>query len=261
MASATSTDDDALHETAAAPCGFASLPLDVISTHILSHDFLPEPRDLGRLRAVSKYMRDAVDATGREIKKLSDWDAARLGYVSLLKERFSRGVLKDEWDQCLKCLVCAAAARNGDLEALKALLEDGYPWNEKTCEFAAWGGQLEILKWARANDCPWNEETCAGAAEGGQLETLKWLRENGCPWDEWTCSKAAEHSRYGYNISRCLEVLKWARENGCPWNEETCANAALNGHLDVLKWLRANGCPWDENTRRLAASKGYVEHA
>jgi hypothetical protein len=43
-------------------------------------------------------MRDAVDATGREIKKLSDVDAAELGYVSLLKDRHSRGLLSD--DRC-----------------------------------------------------------------------------------------------------------------------------------------------------------------
>jgi hypothetical protein len=55
-----------------APDLFSSLPLDVISTHILRSDFLPETADLGRLRAVSKRMRDAVDATGREIKKLSN---------------------------------------------------------------------------------------------------------------------------------------------------------------------------------------------
>jgi hypothetical protein len=72
MTSATSNDDGALVKTAAARVGFSSLPLDVISTHILRSDFLPEPGDLGRLRAVSKDMRDAVDATGREIKKLSN---------------------------------------------------------------------------------------------------------------------------------------------------------------------------------------------
>ena len=102
-------------DTADAPGGFSSLPLDVISTHILRSDFLPEPGDLGRLRAVSRGMRDAVDATGREIKKLSDMDAVHLGYVSLLKDRHSRGLLKDE------CLVCGAAARSGQLEELKAL--------------------------------------------------------------------------------------------------------------------------------------------
>jgi hypothetical protein len=47
----------------------------------------PEPADLGRLRAVSKDMRDAVDATGREITEISDIEAMRLGYLSLLKDR------------------------------------------------------------------------------------------------------------------------------------------------------------------------------
>ena len=229
MTSATSTDDDALHETAAAPGGFASLPPHVISTNILRSDFLPEPRDLGRLRAVSKGMRDAVDATGREIKKLCDWEAAELGYVSLLKDRHSRGLLDDEY------LLCVAAARNGDLEALKALLEDDYPWDDDTCAYAARGGHLEILKWARENGCPWNGSTCAFAAKGGHLETLKWARENGCPWSAWTCANAA---RGGH-----LETLKWARANGCPWDKATCWFAAEHGHIEMLKWARENGAP------------------
>jgi hypothetical protein len=182
----------------------------VISTHILRSDFLQEPRDLARVRAVSRGMRNAVDATGREIKKLSDEDAARLGYVSLLKERYSRGLLEHG---CLECLVCAAAARNGDLPALKALRAESLPWNADTCSAAAQNGHLEVLIWARANDCPWDGATCAYAAKGGHIETLKWARENGCPWCCMTCAGAARGGQ--------LEVLKWARENGCPWNEKT----------------------------------------
>ena len=106
-------------DTAAARKDISSLPLEVISTHTLRS----ETADLGRLRAVSKGMRDAVDATGHEIKKLSDWEAVDLGYVSLLKARHTRGVLKDE------CLTCAAAARNGDLEELKALRAEKFPWD------------------------------------------------------------------------------------------------------------------------------------
>ena len=185
MTSATSTDDDTRVDTAPARGGFSSLPLDVISTHILSSEFLPETADLGRLRAVNKGMRDAMDATGREIKKLSDREAVDLGYVSLLKERHTRGVLKDE------CLTCAAAARNGDLEELKALRADEWPWDERTCAYAAKGGHIEVLKWARANDCPWDEDTCTYAAKGGHLEVLKWVRENGCPWDDDTRELAA----------------------------------------------------------------------
>ena len=191
MASTTSTGDDALHDTAAALGGFASIPLDVISTHMLSHDFLPEPRDLGRLRAVSTSMRDAVDATGREIKQLSDEDAARLGYFSLLKDRHSRGLLEDE------NLLCAAAARNGDLEALKALLEDGCECDGRTCEATAEGGHLEVLQWLHENDLWWEEDEdygCAYAAHGGHLEMLKWLHENDFEWDEETCAGAAEHA-------------------------------------------------------------------
>ena len=34
--------------------GFSSLPLDVIATHVLRPDFLPDPADLRRLRIVGR---------------------------------------------------------------------------------------------------------------------------------------------------------------------------------------------------------------
>ena len=172
-------------DTAAARKDISSLPLDVISTHILSSEFLQEIADLGRLRAVSKGMRDAVDATGREIEKLSDREAADLGHVSLLKDRHLRGLLEND------NYLCPAAAKGGHLEVLKWLRENGCPWDEETCRYAAYGGHFEVLKWARANDCPWNEYTCAYAAKGGHLEVLKWAREKGCPWNEETREVAA----------------------------------------------------------------------
>ena len=164
----TSKNDDTLVNPAAKPRGdFSSLPPHVISTHILRSDFLPEPGDLGRLRAVSHWMRNAVDATGRAIKKLSDVEAAmELGNVSLLKDRHSRGVLRN------KCLLCAAAARSGQLEELKALRAKNFPWNYQwTCAYAAEGGHLETLKWARENGCPWDWQTCERAAALGYVET------------------------------------------------------------------------------------------
>ena len=232
MTSNATTDDDTRVDTAAAQGGFSSLFLTAISTtHILRSDFLPEPGDLGRLRAVSRGMRDAVDATGREIKELSDHEALDLGYVSLLKDRHSRGLLS----ACRNHFPCTAAARNGDLQELKALRADNLPWNQYTCAHAAKNGHLEVLKWARAKRCPQNELTCTFAAEGGHLDVLKWARENGCPWDESTCSHAAKEGH--------LEVLKWARENGCPWDEDTLHYADENGHLELLRWACANGAP------------------
>ena len=220
MTSNATTDDDTRVYTAAAQGGFSSLFLAAISTtHILRSDFLPEPGDLGRLRAVSRGMRYAVDATGREIKELSDHEALDLGYVSLLKDRHSRGLLLSGY----RHYPCTAAARNGDLQELKALRADNLPWNQYTCAHAAKNGHLEVLKWARAKRCPQNELTCTFAAEGGHLDVLKWARENGCPWNASTCANAAKGGH--------LEVLKWARENGCPWNWRICLEAALGGHL------------------------------
>ena len=159
------------------------LSFDVVVSIVEKH--LPDPADLAILRAVSKGMRDAVDATGRKVEDFGQYDAAERGYLSTLKCLRRRGVLKDER------LLCAAAARSGQLEALKALRAENFPWHEWTCAYAAFGGHLEVLKWARENDCPWDKRTCAEAADCGHLDVLKWARENGCPWDEWTRRLAA----------------------------------------------------------------------
>ena len=161
----------------AAQAGVAipGLPFDVAVSIVEKH--LPDPADLAVLRAVSKGMRDAVEATGRKVKEFKEGAAVERGYVSTLKCLRRRGRLSDEG------LLCAAAARVGDLEALKALRRaEKFPWGQSTCAYAAKGGHLDILKWARENGCPWDEWTCEWAAGGGHLELLKWLRENGAPW-------------------------------------------------------------------------------
>ena len=87
------------------------LPFDVSVSLVEKH--LPDPADLAVLRAVSKGMRDAVDATGRKVKEFGQYDALERGYLSTLKCLRRRGRLSDER------LMCAAAARSGDLEALR----------------------------------------------------------------------------------------------------------------------------------------------
>ena len=205
---------------------------DIVTTFVFRSDFLPDTRDLARLRAVSCAMRDAVDATGRPVYELTPEEAVRRGDLNglqLLLERAPR-VRRD---------VCAEAAKVGNLDVLKWARENDCPWDETTCAHAALRGHLEILKWARENDCPWNGSTCSTAAYKGRLEVLKWARENGCPWTAWTCAQAA----YGGH----LEVLKWARENGCPWDSRTIAYAYP--HHEVRQWAILNGCP-----------QGYDDH-
>ena len=219
-----------------------------------------------------RKVRDAVDATGRELKEKSAEEALEDGCLDTVLRMILGGRLQD------KKYLCHAAARSGQLKELKLLRAAGCPWDEDTCKYAAKGGHLEVLKWLRENGCPWNEWTCEYAAKNGHLEVLKWLRENDCPWDEWTCASAAEGGHlevlkwlrdndFPWDEDTCnnaakggqLDVLRWARENGCPWDYMTCFYAAGNGHLELLRWARDNGAPWDEDTREIAASKGYVE--
>ena len=162
------------------------LPNDVVVTHILRSEYFDDPADLARLPAVSRAMRDAVAATGLRFEELGEANAVRLGCLSALQRRQRGGRLsRQEY-------LCQAAARSGQLEELKLLRADGWPWDAGTCSSAAKGGHLEVLQWAHANGCPWDEWTCRGAAEGGHLEVLQWAHANGCPWSADTCSGAAE---------------------------------------------------------------------
>jgi hypothetical protein len=99
------------------------LPFDVAISLVEKH--LPDPADLAVLRAVSRGMRAAVDATGRKVEEFKENAAVERGYLSMLKCLRRRGRLSDER------LLCAAAARIGDLEALKALRRaENFPWQE-----------------------------------------------------------------------------------------------------------------------------------
>ena len=85
------------------------------------------------------------------------------------------------------------------------LREHGRPWDASMCSAATAGGNLEVLKWLCEQDYPWRHGTaCRAAARGGHLEMLMWLREQDCPWDASAVRAAAEEGH--------LEVLKWARD-------------------------------------------------
>lgn len=120
-------------------------------------------------------MRDAVAATGREVKETNQFDATRLGYLSTLKHLDSRGRLSH------REYLCEAAARSGQLEELKALRVNDWPWGMRTALRAAKAGHLDVMQWARANGCPWDVDTCIRAKWAGYLEVFTWARANGCP--------------------------------------------------------------------------------
>ena len=165
---------------------FPRLPDHVVVEHILRSEYFDDPADLARLPAVSRAMRDTVAATGLRFEELDEKRAVMLGCLSALQRRHRQGRLSRQES------LCQAAARGGNLEELKVLRAEGWPWDKFTCSWAANGGHLKVLQWARENGCPWDEETCYWATHGGHLEVLQWARANGCPWFQVTRTTAVQ---------------------------------------------------------------------
>jgi ankyrin repeat protein len=202
---------------------FPGLPDHLVVTHILRYEYFDDPADLARLPAVSRAMCDAVAGTGLRFKELEECKVVDLGCLSAVQRMQRRGRLSRQE------LLCAAAARSGQLEELKVLRADGWPWDAETCHAAANSGHLEVLQWLRANGCLWNWATCAYAAGGGHLEVLQWARASRCPWNDFTCTMAAKGGH--------LEVLQWAHANGCPCDEMELHIATEAGHEAIVRTL------------------------
>jgi hypothetical protein len=175
------------------------LPDHLVATHVLRSEYFDDPADLARLPAVSRAMRDAVTATGLKFEEIVEMRAMELGCVSAVERMQRQGRLSRQE------LLCQAAVRSGQLEELKVLRADGWPWDRDTCSAAALGGHLEVLQWTRANGYPWDIRTCHKAAEGGHLKVLLWARKNGCPCGENELHIAAQNGQVAI-----VQVLKWA---------------------------------------------------
>jgi hypothetical protein len=52
--------------------------------------------------------------------------------------------------------------------------------------YAAENGNLENMKWLLENKFPYDEYVFQRAAENGNLENMKWLLKNKFPYDKWT---------------------------------------------------------------------------
>ena len=203
------------------------------------------PTELASFRDFAKVMRDAIGEKG-SFNELKPGEAAQRGCLDTLKILHRRGRVAFNVD------LCTAAAYGGQLEVLKWLRENSYPWDEMTCACAASGGYLKMLQWARANGCPWDERTFLGAAYGGHLKVLQWARANGCPWDAETCAHAAADGGITLLYSAARDgheaVVRLLIEAGADVNKAVADGvtslyvAAQNGHeAVVLALIQAGG--------------------
>ena len=109
---------------------FAPLPAHILSTHVLSSGNLPDPSDLARPRMVSREMRDAVAATGREVYKLGAGKAIHFGDASGLQLfMHQRGDLDNS-----SVWYCTLAADYQQPEILQWLRENNFQRDDGTLQ-------------------------------------------------------------------------------------------------------------------------------
>lgn len=130
---------------------------------------------------------------------------------------------------------CALAAKEGDLELLQIMIDNGFAVDTRSICWASLHGHMHVVEWMRENDYPWDTAVFDNACTFGDVDNLEILYEMGCPWDKYACSCAAREGN--------LEALQWVRSRGCPWDSNVLLYSQENGHHAVYQWALANGCP------------------
>ncbi|CAL6395180.1 unnamed protein product [Bathycoccus prasinos] len=130
------------------------------------------------------------------------------------------------------------AAHQGNLEMVKYCVANECPVGAFACENAAKNGHLEVLKYLREEGkAPWGWRTACWAAHNGHLHILEYLVERKC--DKYSTAACEYAAQYGH-----LDCLKYLRETAkAPWDEEAVREAHEENHTECVQYLLDNNCP------------------
>ena len=127
-------------------------------------------------------------------------------------------------------------AANGHLEALKWARDEGVELDPLICAAAARSGNLEILKFCKENGESFNYCLVSEkAVERGPLECVEYCHKNGAPWGKKTLNLAVYHCLVPPGTSPSPEILKYCLDNGAP--EDTYA-IELACHWTALEFVK-----------------------
>lgn len=155
-------------------------------------------------------------------------DTIKGGNLELLKYLIEKGIVQSN-----KCDCFYYAAIYGQLEMLKLLHNigcklDEFGYTNYCLKDTAKNGHVEVLKWLCNNGFELNNNMVEDAVIGGQLEVVKFLFEKGCSLTHDDMSNLFREdmhsiaSRYGH-----IEVLKWLEDHNFPLVEISNVNIFL----------------------------------
>lgn len=154
-----------------------------------------------------------------------------------------------------------AAARDGDLRVLRALVLDGWdvttPDRYGSCalQWAAGAGHLAVVHWL-VKDCGLDPRTTVQPKDGrnalhwacrnGQLQVCRWLVEHGRV-DPSTPTKDGTSPFHWAVWQGHVSVCEWLIEIGADWRAKNSFGcnavqwAALSGSVSMCRWLQSIG--------------------
>lgn len=132
--------------------------------------------------------------------------------------------------------------------AMQAALDHGCPLTVTATAAAARTGNLAALRWLRDRGCPWSETTTAAAAQRGQLHCLRYAHEHGCPLNVASCMEAARVASRRTGAAACLTYLQsiddkktTASGGGLRRSKRIAAAATATGAGAAMKRRRRRG--------------------
>jgi len=101
------------------------------------------------------------------------------------------------------------------------------------CKKDARNGQLECLVYLHDNGCLWDEDTCRANAESEHIDLMRYAHENGCPWDENTCPTAVQKSASWTCCGTPMKTVARGTITHVPWPQNLgiliCCGMPMNG--------------------------------
>jgi hypothetical protein len=148
-----------------------------------------------------------------------------------------RTKLGSKWN-CRSPIIAAGAARGGQLEILKKLIQKGCSFDSRVNGYAALHGHLSIIEWACKIELKWIPSAIQQAACGGHLPILDWLMDN-IPKDEIDHFDDDLSCKVINFAPNPVETLKWMIDNafGKPIGESVLIAIGKRGNTSVVDML------------------------
>lgn len=130
------------------------------------------------------------------------------------------------------------AMRNGHLDFLKHLHNNGYEMPALIERYIGEKGYTEMVKWICNIGRSGKACMAMGAVEGGHFELFKWLYEN---FESEIRTVGRTEMVNSATKSGDLEIIKWLYDKGFTISEKVSHLAGERGFIHILEWLKNKG--------------------